>query len=298
MKSSDSSSHGNRPRHATQPISKSTQPGNPDAWPAIDHIPWSGISLADFVMPSFDFIVGVSVTIVFRTEGRVMRSGPDGSGKGKGNALRKATIRFLKLFLLGMLTQGGVTCFQFDLAHWRIMGILQRVAVCYYFAALVEIYGGQHEPSASGIPTSPSQPREMLDGDRGERGDIETDEVPMVEESRAGKWRLLRPHVRIFTRYGWPWFIALTFIGAHSAILYGVHVPNCGYGQIMSPACNAASYVDRLILSAPHMYFPANGGSSLITENDATFQRLPACSRCPPVCTITIQYCPRTVPVL
>ena len=32
-----------------------------DSWPHIDHSPWNGIRLADFVMPSFDVIVGVAV---------------------------------------------------------------------------------------------------------------------------------------------------------------------------------------------------------------------------------------------
>lgn len=32
-----------------------------ESTPAIDHSPWDGIKLADFVMPSFDFIVGISL---------------------------------------------------------------------------------------------------------------------------------------------------------------------------------------------------------------------------------------------
>ena len=32
-----------------------------ESTPAIDHAPWDGVKLADFVMPSFDFIVGISL---------------------------------------------------------------------------------------------------------------------------------------------------------------------------------------------------------------------------------------------
>lgn len=32
-----------------------------ESTPAIDHSPWDGVKLADFVMPSFDFIVGISL---------------------------------------------------------------------------------------------------------------------------------------------------------------------------------------------------------------------------------------------
>ena len=30
------------------------------SWPMVDHCPWDGVSLADFVMPHFDFITGMS----------------------------------------------------------------------------------------------------------------------------------------------------------------------------------------------------------------------------------------------
>ena len=35
------------------------------AFPEIDHSPWDGITLADTVMPSFDFIVGCSIALSF-----------------------------------------------------------------------------------------------------------------------------------------------------------------------------------------------------------------------------------------
>ena len=36
------------------------------AFPFIDHSPWSGVALADFVMPWFDFMVGVSIALSFK----------------------------------------------------------------------------------------------------------------------------------------------------------------------------------------------------------------------------------------
>lgn len=44
------------------------------SFPPIDHCPWNGIRLADFVMPFFDFIVGVSLALSFKKfdlEGKV-----------------------------------------------------------------------------------------------------------------------------------------------------------------------------------------------------------------------------------
>ena len=36
------------------------------AFPSINHAPWFGVTLADFVMPFFLFGVGVPVTLVFK----------------------------------------------------------------------------------------------------------------------------------------------------------------------------------------------------------------------------------------
>lgn len=34
--------------------------------PAINHSPWNGLTLADFVMPFFLFIVGVSLSLTYK----------------------------------------------------------------------------------------------------------------------------------------------------------------------------------------------------------------------------------------
>ncbi|KAM0862359.1 hypothetical protein ACQ4PT_045308 [Festuca glaucescens] len=36
------------------------------AWPGINHAPWLGVTVADFVMPAFLFIIGVSAALVFK----------------------------------------------------------------------------------------------------------------------------------------------------------------------------------------------------------------------------------------
>eukprot|EP01147_Barroeca_monosierra_P004204 gene4204-6550_t len=202
------------------------------SFPPIDHCPWNGIRLADFVMPFFDFIVGVSLALSFKKfdlEGLSLNNETNKldatTSPRQGPALRKATIRFLKLFSLGMLTQGGIDIMQYDVGHIRIMGILQRVAVCYYAVALMEIF---------------------------------------------------LPRSKRYRNYNEP--------ESTRGIMYGVPVPSsfgeeCGRG-ILTPACNAASYIDKHVLTIQHMYFPENGGSP--GDNDVTFQRLPDCSTCSP----------------
>jgi hypothetical protein len=100
--------------------------------PLIDHSAWNGVRLADFVMPSFDFIVGVSLAMSMQG-GRLQH-------KSKQEKLYTALMRAAKLFLIGILTQAGTNFPTYDLKHLRIMGILQRVALCYLVAAVTEVY--------------------------------------------------------------------------------------------------------------------------------------------------------------
>jgi hypothetical protein len=37
-------------------------------WPSINHSPWNGVTLADFVMPFFLFIVGVALALTYRVK--------------------------------------------------------------------------------------------------------------------------------------------------------------------------------------------------------------------------------------
>ena len=76
-------------------------------------------------------------------------------------------------------------------------------------------------------------------------------------------------------------------LALHTYVLYGVEVPDsqgarfnmtCGSG-VLTPVCNAASYVDSLVLGFPHMYFPSNGGGP---DPGMTFTRMPECSGCSP----------------
>ncbi|URD88251.1 Heparan-alpha-glucosaminide [Musa troglodytarum] len=65
------------------------------AFPSINHAPWFGVTLADFVMPFFLFSVGVSVALVFKKTPNKMA------------ATKKVILRTINLFLLGLVLQGG-----------------------------------------------------------------------------------------------------------------------------------------------------------------------------------------------
>lgn len=95
------------------------------------HVPWEGFRFYDLIFPLFIFIVGV--VLPFSLTRRLE------SGAGRAGLYRHIFRRFLLLFLLG-LVYNGLLDFRFH--DLRIAGVLQRIAVCYLFAALVVMNTG------------------------------------------------------------------------------------------------------------------------------------------------------------
>jgi predicted acyltransferase len=93
----------------------------------LQHAEWHGWTPTDVVFPSFVWIVGVALTISL---GRKLAA-----GVGRAAILRQAFRRAAILFLLGLLVYAVP---QFDLSTQRILGVLQRIAICY--AVTVPIY--------------------------------------------------------------------------------------------------------------------------------------------------------------
>lgn len=98
--------------------------------PAINHSPWDGLTLADYVMPFFLFIVGLALALTYKKLScRVA-------------ATRKAIFRMLKLLIVGLFLQGGFLhgvnslTFGVDIEKMRWMGILQ---VCFLARSLLVI---------------------------------------------------------------------------------------------------------------------------------------------------------------
>lgn len=92
-------------------------PGYPHAYPWLEHSVWNGCSLADIVFPFFIIIVGMSVVL---------------SPPRSYSFILKRT---LFLFTLGLLLNAFPQ--HFDLHAIRIPGVLQRIALCYAFSALL-----------------------------------------------------------------------------------------------------------------------------------------------------------------
>ena len=94
-------------------------------WP-LEHARWNGWTPTDVVFPSFVWIVGVAITLSLGR--RLERSG------ARGLILRQAARRALILFLLGMLIYAYP---EFNLSTQRILGVLQRIAICYFVTTAI-----------------------------------------------------------------------------------------------------------------------------------------------------------------
>jgi predicted acyltransferase len=96
----------------------------------LDHVEWAGFHFEDLIFPMFVFIVGVS--LVFSL-GRMIEE------HGRRTALTRVFRRAVLLYLLGVFYYGG---FSTPFEKIRLMGVLQRIAICYLFAALIYCYFG------------------------------------------------------------------------------------------------------------------------------------------------------------
>lgn len=115
---------------------------NPGSWATIywplAHAEWHGWTPTDLIFPFFLFIVGVAIPLAFgkRVDSTRQPAAGDDSinGRGKRDLYLKVVRRTLIIFALGLF----LNLFPyFRFATFRIPGVLQRIAVCYFFAALI-----------------------------------------------------------------------------------------------------------------------------------------------------------------
>jgi predicted acyltransferase len=115
---------GERIIHALYRVWPRTTTGALEA--QFEHVPWVGFHFYDLIFPLFLFVVGV--VLPFSLTRRVE------AGANRGQLYRHIVRRFLLLFLFGLVYNGLL---DFDFHNLRIPGVLQRIALCYFLAALV-----------------------------------------------------------------------------------------------------------------------------------------------------------------
>jgi predicted acyltransferase len=115
------------------------QIGEGKSYTQLLHARWDGLTLTDLVFPTFMFVVGTSLSFTLERYQRL----------GNAAVLRKVLTRTALIFLCGYLLY-WFPFFRIDaaghlvaapIAHTRIFGVLQRIALGYGAAALIVHYG-------------------------------------------------------------------------------------------------------------------------------------------------------------
>ncbi|HEV7967700.1 MAG TPA: heparan-alpha-glucosaminide N-acetyltransferase domain-containing protein [Candidatus Acidoferrales bacterium] len=116
---------------------------DPGSWshiyPPLEHAEWNGWTPTDLIFPFFLFIVGVSLTLSLAS--RIAR------GLTRGALALHVVRRSALIFAIGLFLNGFP---EFDFSSIRIMGVLQRIALCYLVAGLLYLATFQSEPTSDG----------------------------------------------------------------------------------------------------------------------------------------------------
>ncbi|XP_059667581.1 uncharacterized protein LOC132313000 [Cornus florida] len=194
------------------------------AYSRIDHSPWNGCTLADFVMPFFLFIVGVAIALALKKIPKV------------NDAIRKIILRTLKLLFWGILLQGGYShapddlSYGVDMKQIRWMGILQRIALVYLVVALIETL------------TTKLRPTVLKPGH--------------LSIFTAYQWQWLGGFVAflVYMITTYALYVPDWSFSVHDRHRTDRYTVKCGMRGHLGPACNAVGYVDRQVWGINHLY--------------------------------------------
>lgn len=92
------------------------------------HAAWEGLRFYDLIFPLFVFLTGVSIVLSLP---RLVER------EGMANAHRRIIRRSLLLYVMGLIAYGGLS------SHWadiRLLGVLQRIAICYLFTSVMFLH--------------------------------------------------------------------------------------------------------------------------------------------------------------
>ncbi len=104
-------------------------PGNGEyVYSPLEHAEWNGFTFTDLIFPSFLFIVGTSMAFSFA---RRLQQGD------RHQLFIQLVRRSIIIFALGFMLN-ALSLF-YD-SHIRILGVLQRIAICYFFTGLMAMY--------------------------------------------------------------------------------------------------------------------------------------------------------------
>ncbi|PRP89041.1 hypothetical protein PROFUN_02319 [Planoprotostelium fungivorum] len=220
----------------------------------LEHAAWNGLTLADFVMPFFLFMVGCS--IVFSHHRLKKRS-------TRRDILQKSFVRFLKLFALSYTISFLWMLPQIDLYSLRLPGVLQRIAMGYLVTVIIELFVPTFDMEDEGLGVNGYAPPEKgpmaAFWYRLAHGPFRMDDWLQHQGSLAKLARRfpskeeITSSSLILVTYSLQWMCGLIILFLYLTLVFGVDVPGCGRGSLTAD-CNAFSHIDMTIIRDHHMY--------------------------------------------
>jgi predicted acyltransferase len=114
---------------------------NPGTWsaiyPPLKHAPWHGWTFTDTIFPFFIFIMGIAIPIALE---RRRVAGQAGLGLYLQLVRRTAALFGLGLFLALFPFYNWMKGDWIQIGDMRIMGVLQRLAFCFFFASALFLW--------------------------------------------------------------------------------------------------------------------------------------------------------------
>ncbi|XP_062520516.1 heparan-alpha-glucosaminide N-acetyltransferase-like [Corticium candelabrum] len=181
-----------------------------------EHSTWNGLTVADLVFPWFIFILGTSAAISLNLL--------DQRDISRRRTFLKVVRRFVILFGLGLLLNKSM-----DLSTYRVMGVLQRLAICYLVICLLHLI------------FAPRARYDVLDQDR-------------------------LTSVRDITGHLMEWITIVAIVTLHTLVTFFIRKKECPPGYLNAGGklgdfgdhgnCTggAAGYIDDIILTKSHMF--------------------------------------------
>ncbi len=100
-------------------------------YPWLEHAEWNGCTPADFIFPFFLLIVGVSLSLALAPKLEL--------GVAHSQLARTVVLRAARIVLLGIALH-VIAWALLEGRGFRLLGVLQRIGICFGFAGLLLIY--------------------------------------------------------------------------------------------------------------------------------------------------------------
>jgi len=222
---------------------------SPVYWP-LDHAEWNGLTPTDWIFPFFLFIVGVSISISL---GRRVRSetGIDAGNSGRAGVYTKIISRALSIYLLGAAVS-VLPFFQFQSStapDWLKMldWLAFAAALLFLLMRNYKVAGILAIVAFAGIAVMNLAGYNIVTYDFG------TIRIMGVLQ-RIAVCYLITSLIFLHTNWKQQVYISLALLLGYWLIMTTIPVPGCEITSINDKACNLAAYIDRMIITEPHIW--------------------------------------------